>query len=135
MRGLSQQNTLPVLEFKSNVPVDATTFKKSGNSRNPKPQKSTCMIVHVQRREPACIPLVVLYSCGNSGLSASGPPATSNFIILDSWVDGLWPMKYTAGTWARRGFPDEHAYCREEWAAPTLNCDGLRLPVNQLSLA
>lgn len=42
---------LPVLEFKSSVPADATTFKKSGNSRNPKPQKSTCMIVHVQRRE------------------------------------------------------------------------------------
>lgn len=50
---------LPVLEFKSSVPADATTFKKSGNSRNPKPQKSTCMIVHVQRRATAWIPVLV----------------------------------------------------------------------------
>lgn len=84
MPGLSERHTLPVLEFKSNFPVDATTFKKSGNSRNPKPQKSTCMIVHVRRRATACIPVVILYSSGHSGLSASGPPATSNFIILDS---------------------------------------------------
>lgn len=84
MLGLSERHTLPVLEFKSNVPVDAITFKKSGNSRNPKPQKSTCMIVHVQRRAAACIPVVILYSSGHSGLSASGPPATSNVIILGS---------------------------------------------------
>lgn len=89
---------LPVLEFKSSVPADATTFKKSGNSRNPKPQKSTCMIVHVQRRATAWIPVLILYSSGHSGLSASGPPATSNFIILDSWVDGLRSVKCTAGT-------------------------------------
>lgn len=81
MPGLSERYTLPVLEFKSNVPVDATTFKKSGNSRNPKPQKSTCMIVHVQMRATACIPVVILYSSGHSGLSASGPPATSNFFL------------------------------------------------------
>lgn len=112
MRGSSERHTLPVLEFKSNLPVDATTFKKSGNSRNPKPQKSTCMIVHVQMRAAACIPVVILYSSSHSGLSASGPPATSNFIILGSWVDGLWPVKYTAGTWALRGFPGKHAYCR-----------------------
>lgn len=119
MPGLSKRHTLPVLEFRSNFPVDATTFNKSGNSRNPKPQKSTCMIVHVRRRATACIPVVILYSSGHSGLSASGPPATSKFIILDSWVDGLWPVKYTAGTWALRGFPGKHAYCRQGWAAQT----------------
>lgn len=72
-------HTLPELEFKSNFPVDATTFKKSGKSRNPKPQKNTCMIVHGQRRAAACVPVVILCSSGHSGLSASGPPATSNF--------------------------------------------------------
>lgn len=88
MRGnawvVMERHTLPVFEFKSNFPVEATTFKKSGKSSNPKPQKSTCMIVHVQRRAAACIPVVILYSSGHSGLSASGPPATSKFIILDS---------------------------------------------------
>ncbi len=134
IRRLSERHTLPALEFKSNVPVDATTFKKSGNSRNPKPQKSTCMIVHVQRRAAACIPVVILYSSGHSGLSASGPPATSNFTILGSSVNVLWPVKYNAGTWALRGFPGKHAYCREGWAAPTVNCDGLHCKtVHQLS--
>lgn len=131
---LSEWHTLPVVEFKSNLPVDAATFKISGKSRNPKPQKSTCMIVHVRRSAvaSACIPVVTLFSSGHSGFSAAGPPATFNFIILDSWVDGLWPVKYTAGTWRLRGFPGEHAYCRE--VGCSVNCNGFRCKlVHQLS--
>lgn len=67
-RGCQKPHSLPALEFKSNFPVDATTFKKSGKSRNPKPQKSTCMIVHVQRRAAAWTPtVVILFSSGHSG--------------------------------------------------------------------
>lgn len=81
-----------------------------------------------------------LYSCSNTvflrSLGAFRLRSACHiqfFSILDSWVDGLWPVEHTAGTWALRGFPGEHAYCRQGWAAQTVSCYGLRWkPVHQL---
>lgn len=97
-RSCQERHTLPVAEFKRDFPVDAATFKTSGKSRSPKPQKSTCMVVHGRRSAVAsvCVPAVTLLSSGRSGFSAAGPPATFNFTILGSLVDGLWPVKCAA---------------------------------------
>jgi len=98
-------STLPVLEeFRSNLPADATTLKKSGNRRNPKPQKSACMIVHVQRRsarQPGYSPAVTPYIPPvHSG--ALPPPVRLPhpiqvvvliFFIRDSLADVLRPVK------------------------------------------
>lgn len=135
--GLVRQHTLPVLEFRSSVPVDATTFKKSGNSRNPKPQKSTCMIVHVQRRAAACVPIVILYSSGHSGLSASGPPATSNFYYPRLF--SICPLAGEVHCWDVSASRNPWRTCILQTGvgcSKTVNCDGLRCkkkPVHQLS--
>lgn len=52
------RTSLPGLELQSELPADAARFRSCGKSRTRKPQKSTCMVVRVQRgavRQPALL--------------------------------------------------------------------------------